>query len=157
MSRGLLIVGLAVLGHLPWSAQAADTRQPNIKACIDAAQTSDAMRLCKRIVFKPCVKEPENMDSTMGLVMCNEREGMAWGDLLTMRTAEMKTRHPHRADALEVANKAWRAWIDAECNYHRSDAMGGSAEAVITTECKSDQTAERVIQLTLQLRGNTPY
>jgi hypothetical protein len=35
--------------------------------------------------------------------------------------------------------------------------MGGSAEAVITTECKSDLTAERVIQLTSQLRGNTPY
>jgi uncharacterized protein YecT (DUF1311 family) len=108
-------------------------------------------------VFAPCVKEEENQQSTLGLVVCNSREGDAWTALLQARTADLAKRDAYRAKALTAANAAWRAWIDAECFYHREEAQGGSAEGVITTECVSDLTADRVIGFTQQLRGQLPY
>lgn len=153
-----LVVSLAVVGASCWTTQAADKQRPlHIAACVAAGQTMEAMRACKRVVFKPCVQEPENRDATMGLVMCNEREGSQWHALLEARTAELKARDAYRAEALTAADAAWRAWVEVECNFHRAAAMGGSAESVITTECKSDLTADRVILLTWQLRGNELY
>lgn len=131
--------------------------RPMIEACLAKAQAVEAMRACKRIVFAPCVKEEENQQSTLGLVMCNSREGDAWTALLQARTADLAKRDAYRAKALTAANAAWRAWIDAECFYHREEAQGGSAEGVITTECLSDLTADRVIGFTQQLRGHLPY
>ncbi|MDZ4866339.1 MAG: lysozyme inhibitor LprI family protein [Alphaproteobacteria bacterium] len=157
MKIGLVAV-LLMLSVVCGFAQAADgARAPTIVACLAAAQTLDAMRDCKRIVFKACVQEPDNRDSTHGLVMCNDREGNAWQGLLVVRTAVLKKRDAYRAEALVAADAAWQAWVAAECAYHRAEAMGGSAEGVITTECISDLTADRVILLTWQLRGNVIY
>ena len=47
--------------------------------------------------------------------------------------------------------------VEAECDFHRAEATGGSAEGVITTECVADLTADRAISLTWQMRGNLPY
>jgi uncharacterized protein YecT (DUF1311 family) len=154
--RVVLIV-LALAGASVGSAPAAPLRQSDIAACVAAAATMDTMRACKRIVFKPCVQEPDNRDATYGLVMCNEREGAQWHALLEARTAELKKRDAYRAEALTAADAAWRAWLEVECNFHRAAAMGGSAESVITTECKSDLTAERMILLTWQARGHELY
>ena len=128
-----------------------------IEACLTAAQTVEAMQACKRIVFKPCTQEPDNRESTLGLVMCNDREGEAWNAILKARSAELAKRDTYRAKALADANAAWAKWIEAECFFHREEAQGGSAEGVITTQCLSDLTADRVISLTLQLRGKLPY
>lgn len=156
MTRILPILTLTALALLSFTH--ADAKpQSEIAACIAKAETRDAMQLCKRIVFKACVKEPDNMDSTMGLVECNDREGNEWHALLETRTAELKKRDPHRVAALKSADASWRTWLEHECYYHRSEAMGGSAEAVITTECKSDLTADRAILLTWQARGNALY
>jgi uncharacterized protein YecT (DUF1311 family) len=155
MIRSLLVATLVALA-LSESAVAAP-RGGKIEACVNAAQTMDAMRKCKRIVFEPCYKEPDHMQSTHGLVMCNSREGDEWQALLESRTVALKKRDTYRAEALTAADAAWRAWIEVECNWHRAEAMGGSAEGVITTECISDLTADRVILLTWQLRGNVIY
>jgi len=128
-----------------------------IEACIAKAQTVEAMRQCKRIVFTPCTQHEDYRQSTHGLVMCNSHEGEAWEAMLKARSAELAKRDAYRAEALAAADKAWRTWIEAECNFHRAEAQGGSAEGVITTECLSDLTADRVISLTLQLRGKLPY
>jgi uncharacterized protein YecT (DUF1311 family) len=158
MKRRLLVLALAALGVSLWTPDTAEAkRPPNIGSCLNAAQTLDALRQCKGIVFRPCVQEPENKDSTLGLVMCHDREFVQWDALLASRLAELKARDAYRAEALVAADKAWRAWLEAECNYHRAEAMGGSAEGVITTACGSDLTAERVILLTWQARGNLPY
>jgi uncharacterized protein YecT (DUF1311 family) len=158
MRRIGLVAALAVLGVCGGIAQAADgARGSKIEACLAAAPTVDAMRACKRIVFKACVREPDNRDSTHGLVMCNDREGGVWQALLVARTAELKKRDAYRAEALVAADATWQAWVAAECAYHRAEAMGGSAEGVITTECISDLTADRVIAMTWLLRGKLPY
>lgn len=154
MMRGLMILTAAVLCAI----QAAEAkRPPNIGSCLNAAQTLEAMRACKRIVFEPCVQEPEHHQSTMGLVMCNDREFVQWDALLKARTAELKARDAYRAQALTAADAAWHAWREVECEFHRAEAQGGSAEQVITMECGSDLTADRAILLTWQLRGNVIY
>jgi uncharacterized protein YecT (DUF1311 family) len=162
---GTVMAALAVLGLVPPAAgeespEATLGRQrarPMIETCLAAAQTVEAMRACKRIVFTPCVQEEENRQSTHGLVMCNSREGVAWDALLEARSAELAKRDAFRAEALAAANAAWTKWVEAECSFHRAEAQGGSAEGVITTECIADLTAERVIGLTLQVRGELPY
>ncbi len=158
MMRIGLVAALMVLGLSGGIAKAADgANGSKIDACLAAAQTVDAMRSCKRIVFKACVQEPDNRDSTDGLVMCNDQEGGVWRALLDAYTAKLKARDSYRAEALAAADAAWQAWVAVECNYHRVGAMGGSAEAVITTECVSDLTADRVIGLTWQLKGKELY
>jgi uncharacterized protein YecT (DUF1311 family) len=154
----VVMAGLATLCALPSAADVAGMKRgPSIAACLTAAPTIEALRACKRMVFKPCVKEPEHMQSTQGLVMCNLREGDQWNELLKARTGEFKARDKYRAEALAAADAAWRAWVEVECDFHRAEAMGGSAEQVITAECHSDLAADRVISLTWQLRGNVPY
>lgn len=150
-------LAIAYADESPETIAGRERAKPMLEACVKAAQTVEAMRRCKRIVFKPCVEEEEYRQSTHGLVMCNSREADAWEALLTDRIAELNKRDPHRAEALAAASAAWRAWIEPECNYHRSEAMGGSAEGVITTECLSDLTADRVIMLTWHARGNVVY
>jgi len=140
-------------GATEWRARA----RPMLEACIAKAQTVEAMRQCKRIVFTPCTQHEDYRQSTHGLVICNSHEGEAWEAMLKARSAELAKRDAYRAEALAAADKAWRTWIDAECDFHRAEAQGGSAEGVITTECRSDLTADRVIGLTLQLRGKLPY
>jgi uncharacterized protein YecT (DUF1311 family) len=150
--------GIATIAVLPSAADVPEPRNlPSIEACLEAAQTIAAMQACKRIVFTPCLEESENFQSTHGLVMCNSRELEAWEALLAKRGAELEARDPARAERLARANAAWRAFMEAECAYHRSEAGGGSAEGVITTECLSDLTADRVILFTWTLRGNIPY
>lgn len=158
MSTRVLTAALMMLGSACGTAHAAAApREGAIPTCLAAAQTLEAMRRCKRIVFAPCLKEPENAQSTHGLVMCNSRELEIWQDLLAARTAELNIRDPYRADKLDAANAAWHDWVEAECSYHRSESGGGSAETVITTECQSDLTADRVIMLTWHARGNIVY
>lgn len=140
-------------GATEWRARG----RPMIEACIAKAQTIEAMRQCKRIVFTPCYQHEDYRQSTHGLVMCNSHEGEAWEAMLKARSAELAKRDAYRAEALAAATNAWRTWIESECAFHRAEAQGGSAEGVITTECISDLTADRVISLTLQLRGTLPY
>ena len=113
--RIMLVVALTVVGASCWSVQAAPARRPDIAACLAAAATMDAMRACKRIVFKPRLTEPDNFQSTHGLVMCNSREGDVWQALLDARTVELKKRDKYRAEALTAADAAWRAWVEVEC------------------------------------------
>lgn len=84
-------------------------------------------------------------------------EADQWSALLEARTAALTARDGYRVEALMAADAAWRAWVEVECSYHRAEAMGGSAEGVITTGCQSDLMADRVIVLTWLLRGNEFY
>lgn len=151
------VSGLALADESPETIAGRARARPMLEACIAKAATVEAMRACKRIVFQPCYQEEDYRQSTHGLVMCNSREGDTWEAMLEARTKDLAKRDAYRAKALADANKAWRAWIEAECFFHREEAQGGSAEGVITTECLSDLTADRVISFTMQLRGKLPY
>jgi uncharacterized protein YecT (DUF1311 family) len=157
MMLRLLILPLLTLALTHAPALAANKSVPAVAACLDKAQTIETMRQCKRSVSTACIAEPENKDSTFGLVSCNDREGKEWRAVLDARTAELRKRDAYRAEAFDAANTAWRAWVEAECDFHRAEAEGGSAEGVITTECVADLTADRAISLTWQMRGNLPY
>lgn len=148
---------ISVADESPEATLGRERARPMIEACLKAAETSETMRTCKRIVFTPCYQEPDNRESTLGLVMCNDREGEAWDAILKARSAEIAKRDAYRAKELSAANAAWAKWMEAECQFHRAEAQGGSAEGVIFTQCSADLTADRAIALTLQLRGQLPY
>lgn len=152
--RWLLVLLPLALAALP---TAGAKPRATIAACVEAAQTVQAMQLCKRSVFKLCVKRPQNRDSTMGLVLCHDREGREWATLLDKQTAALTKANDYRAQELKAASDAWRAWVDAECAFHRADAAGGSGEQVVMIDCMNDLTADRVIALTMQVRGKLPY
>lgn len=159
MMRIVPAAALVVLCVLFGIAQAADgARESKIDACLAAAQTRDAMLACKRIVFNNCMSKPENHNPTPALVvMCTEQEGGVWRALLSAHTADLQRRDAYRAEALIAADAAWHAWAAAECAYHRTGTVDVWAESAITAWCQSDLTADRVILMALQLRGNAPY
>ncbi|WP_043613284.1 lysozyme inhibitor LprI family protein [Ensifer sp. ZNC0028] len=45
---------------------------------------------------------------------------------------------------LVTAQRAWVAYRDAECDFASSGVAGGSAQPMITLECRDDRTKKRV-------------
>lgn len=127
-----------------------------IGPCMRQARSRAEMEQCKRSVVTPCLREPANADSTMGLVGCYEREGIEWRSLLDIHV-QLESEGP-RAKQFIAAQAAWEAWLAAECNYQRADATAGSGEQVAQLGCDLDLTADRVIALTLARRaGGSVY
>ena len=45
---------------------------------------------------------------------------------------------------LVTAQRAWVAYRDAECDFASSSVAGGSAQPMVTLECRDDRTKKRV-------------
>lgn len=52
---------------------------------------------------------------------------------------------------LVTAQRAWVAYRDAECDFASSGVAGGSAQPMITLECRDDRTKKRVADFTTYL------
>lgn len=159
MGRILIALALIAASCAPITPQLAEAQeQPTIAGCVAAAQGREALERCKGIVVAACRREPENLDSTMGLVLCNDREATEWQGILEAQIARVSERQSNRAEELAAAQAAWEAWRDAECAFHRADAEGGSGEQVVQVACILDLTANRVIAFTtLERQGGSLY
>jgi uncharacterized protein YecT (DUF1311 family) len=59
---------------------------------------------------------------------------------------------PHALAALKTAQRAWLAWRDAECDYRTIATEGGSIRPMLVSECETELTANRIKDLTAQLK-----
>lgn len=57
---------------------------------------------------------------------------------------------PNRA-LLEAAQKSWRVWRDAECEYVTNGTAGGTINSMMQTKCRTAKTAARLKELNAQL------
>lgn len=152
--RILFAMALAVASCAPVTPQLAEAQvPPAIATCVAAAEGREALQRCKGIVFAACRGEPDNADSTVGLVLCGSREAYEWDALLNTALARVAEMHPDRREQLRDAQLAWLGWREAECTFHRADVDGGSGVQVARVACDLDLTADRVIALTLYARN----
>lgn len=51
----------------------------------------------------------------------------------------------------EAAQRSWRAWRDAECEYTTNGTAGGTINSMMQTKCRTAKTEARVKELDAQL------
>jgi len=51
----------------------------------------------------------------------------------------------------EAAQKAWRTWRDAECEYVTNGTAGGTINSMMQTKCRTDRTNARLKELDAQV------
>lgn len=130
----------------PQSASADDLTNYDAQAvprCVTAAGSHhNALEACKGSGARPCAAAD---DASTTLVLCWDREARSWRDLLESAYLRAIRAEPERRPALEHANAAWDAWLDAECTYRSAREFGGSGVQVELVQCAAGLTADRVI------------
>lgn len=96
-----------------------------------------------------CTSQNLNM---MQLDQCAGREFKAAEGKLDALYRSMMAKYdaPNRA-LLEAAQKSWRAWRDAECEYVTNGTAGGTINSMMQTKCRTARTNARVKELDAQL------
>jgi uncharacterized protein YecT (DUF1311 family) len=96
-----------------------------------------------------CTSQSLNM---MQLDQCAGREFKAAEVRLDTLYLSMMAKYdaPNRA-LLEAAQKSWRAWRDAECEYETNGTAGGTINSMMQTKCRTAKTSARLKELDAQL------
>jgi len=96
-----------------------------------------------------CTSRSLNM---MQLDQCAGREFRAAEATLDALYLSMMAKYdaPNRA-LFEAAQRSWRAWRDAECEYETNGTAGGSINSMIQTQCRTAKTNGRLKELDAQL------
>jgi uncharacterized protein YecT (DUF1311 family) len=96
-----------------------------------------------------CTSQSLNM---MQLDQCAGREFKSADATLDALYLSMMAKYnvPNRT-LLEVAQKSWRAFRDAECSYETNGTAGGSINSMMQTKCRTAKTAARFKELDAQL------
>jgi uncharacterized protein YecT (DUF1311 family) len=146
---GMLVAAALFASAAPQSAGADDLTNYDAHAvprCVAAAGAEHAaLEACKGVAARPCAAAD---DATTTLVLCWDREARSWRELLENAYRRAIAAEPERRAALEHANAAWDAWLDAECTYRSAPEFGGSGVQVELVQCAAGLTADRVIEFT---------
>ena len=54
-------------------------------------------------------------------------------------------------EKLKLAERAWIAWRDAECDYETNGTAGGSINPMMDTMCRTEKTNARIKELNAQV------
>ena len=86
------------------------------------------------------------------LNQCAAREFNAVETRLDALVRELSGKYdpPNRA-LLEAAQKSWRAWRDAECDYETNGTAGGTINSMMNTKCRTAKAGARIKELDAQL------
>jgi len=63
----------------------------------------------------------------------------------------MKKYDARNGALLEAAQRSWRTWRDAECEYETNGTAGGSINSMMQTKCRTEKTEARLKELDAQL------
>ncbi|MBB3999733.1 lysozyme inhibitor LprI family protein [Aureimonas pseudogalii] len=139
----------------PAPAQAADLAE--IEACLAGAK--DRPETCIAVISNRCQSATPDGATTPGIVDCTTRETAAWDRLLNTRYAAALAgarqadddladgASPGAADSLKVAQRAWIAFRDAECDRLYQLWRGGTIRSPVAASCHLEETARRAISL----------
>lgn len=142
MRRKRLWLGLTfVIAATP--AQAAEPRHnPN---CADP-QSNLEMKLCAG-------RDLDKADAELNAVYA-EAIKSAREQYLSTRTVPGYQSMPNLEDTLRKAQRAWIAFRDANCEYHRQIYYDGSHAPLAFLLCKADMTKQRVKELQSIVKGD---
>ncbi|SDZ75009.1 lysozyme inhibitor LprI family protein [Rubrimonas cliftonensis] len=146
--RRVIVAGLtaALIGGGEGAARAAEPPGPiegaaALEACMTDEEHGDT---CVGLISDPCFEAPGGW-TTQGMVECFGAETAAWDALLNAYWPRVTEHESHAAEALLSAQRAWIAWRDADCLFHRLRHQGGTMGRVASAACVRDHTAQRVL------------
>lgn len=144
----ILTIVLAACATQPASADPFESAQSQLlDACVQSAGASrEALQQCVGVVANPCIVTDGS--ATSSHVLCWSAEADAWRTHLDRAMTRLNETQQYRSPSrLAEANKAWAAWLDAECEYWAWEEGGGSGEQVDRARCHARRTADRAISL----------
>jgi len=128
-----------------------------ISACWEAAETDEARRACKGLLYHACTAGWDDGLSNQGDRTCISAEVRFWDDLLNAEWAKLVSRmkeqdsqessevYAKREETLRAAELAWIAFRDAECEFRYAKYGSGTLYPRFFTICHADLTFERVL------------
>lgn len=126
--------GLASLGFAVWAA-----------VLVPAASASHAQS------YEQCQAEAEG--NTMSLKDCDAAElDRREATLNTLYKQVLHAVRPERQAGLRKAERAWVAFADAECGFHRSAETGGTDAPLVYNACRLELMARRIDDLRRALK-----
>ena len=139
----------------------AETYGPVLTACYARADTVEAKKACSGLAFDACTNTEDGGHTTLGMSLCAAGEAQVWDRLLNAEYAATKAAYAemdadekvhfpefaNRVLALRDAQRAWIAFLDAECALAYAQWGSGSMRHIAGTTCLSDMTAQRTIAL----------
>lgn len=115
---------------------------------------------CIGMVSSQCQASHDAGYSTLGMVICTQRELAIWDQRLNAAYSALMTQYGQldsdsRQNALREAQRAWMAYRDSECLQTSLIFEGGTAQNVVHAGCLNDMTAKRALELEVQ--ASEPY
>ncbi|MCF2872103.1 DUF1311 domain-containing protein [Octadecabacter sp. G9-8] len=144
----------AVLALMPY--------MDGVAPCLDAATTENVAVACIGEGARICMDgDPDQNQTTLGMVFCLSAEEEAWDRLLNTQyaqtmdglrrvdadEAELFPEFADRADSLRAAQRAWITLRDADCALEYAMWGAGSMRQIASANCSMTKTAERTIYL----------
>ena len=124
-----------------------------IEACLEKNQAAGPHRdgLCLELIASPCQALPGG-ETTLGMVMCVQRELAVWDSLLNRYYADMIRQLDDTArTALREAQRAWVPFRDKLCAFPPALYEGGSIGGPLRVQCLMEETARRASGLKVWL------
>ncbi len=161
----MLMVAVAPLwaaaAHAQTDADLTEVYGPILRQCYDAAGDGDARQACIWKMSETCMAQEQGGQSTLGMTDCQFAESRVWDSILNREykalmagardeDADDSFNFPefaHRVEKLRLAERAWIAFRDAECDFSYSLWGPGSARNPAAAGCLVQLTAERAITL----------
>lgn len=114
----------------------------------DATQQHASTRDCIGIVTAACQEEAAENQTTIGMVMCTDREISWWDDQLNTRYVALQDAlGTEEFDKLRTAQRTWLAYRDAQCEFDYFYWRDGTIRSVFGVSCQLQMTAERTLAL----------
>ncbi|MDZ4690547.1 lysozyme inhibitor LprI family protein [Terricaulis sp.] len=137
------LAGACVLGCATTSAPpAAASEAPTIATCLENAEDAAGRRACIGSVNLHCQDEGDGGVTTVGMVMCAERERAQWAAIGAAAAATVAAQEsPPQAAARSRATEAHAVWLQARCAYDASYYEGGSLARYSAAACVMGETA----------------
>jgi uncharacterized protein YecT (DUF1311 family) len=151
------MVILALL--LPAAAMAQDDwlYAPMVASCYAAADGRETATACIGQAAGLCMADEADGETTQGMAACLAGEAQAWDQLLNSEyaTARQVARQmdaddgvfTQRADQVQVAQRAWIAFRDANCAMQAGLYGTGSLRVIAAADCQMQMTAAQTIAL----------
>ncbi len=167
--RGAWLAAIAAALLWPLAASAGEELVaiygPALTQCYDQADDAGAREKCIGATADPCMAQEDGGQSTSGIAGCNMAEAAVWDAILNTEyqaaiagaqaadedDSFLFPSYANRVAKLRIAERAWIAFRDAECDLAYAAWGAGSARHTAAA-CYLRMNAERSIALR-ELRG----
>lgn len=157
------LAAVALVLAQPLAAEGYETKTYGhiLVSCYEAGADPDGRTACIGEMASTCMETEEGGHSTLGMTSCLSGEAQIWDRFLNEEYQATRSfaaamdedereyfpEFARRVEALQVAQRAWIAFRDAECDLSYAEWGSGSMRNIAWADCNLQMTAERTIEL----------